>query len=74
MTVLQLKDRGQDVFNQLSEVLRASDLPLFGLSVVKGLWFPFVYVHLLTQPFPVQWFKGWALQKTRMKGVSSLFV
>ncbi|KAF4106444.1 FERM domain-containing protein 6-like [Onychostoma macrolepis] len=30
-----LKDRGQDVFNQLSELLCTSDLPLFGLSVVK---------------------------------------
>jgi len=40
--VLQLKDRGQDVFNQVSELLMVSDLHLFGLSVVKGMWFPFV--------------------------------
>ncbi|ROI81850.1 FERM domain-containing protein 6 [Anabarilius grahami] len=32
MTV-ELKDRGQDVFNQLSELLGISDLHLFGLSV-----------------------------------------
>ncbi|KAG1955007.1 FERM domain-containing protein 6 [Pimephales promelas] len=31
-----LKDRGQDVFNQVSELLMVSDLHLFGLSVVKG--------------------------------------
>ncbi|XP_051770267.1 FERM domain-containing protein 6 isoform X1 [Ctenopharyngodon idella] len=30
-----LKDRGQDVFNQMSELLGISDLHLFGLSVVK---------------------------------------
>ncbi|KAK7122468.1 hypothetical protein R3I94_019550 [Phoxinus phoxinus] len=30
-----LKDRGQDVFNQVSELLVVSDLHLFGLSVVK---------------------------------------
>jgi len=42
MSVLQLKDRGQDVFNQVSELLMVSDLHLFGLSVVKGMWFPFV--------------------------------
>ncbi|XP_077056675.1 FERM domain-containing protein 6 isoform X2 [Siphateles boraxobius] len=35
MSVLQLKDRGQDVFSQLSELLVVSDLHLFGLSVVK---------------------------------------
>lgn len=57
MSVLQLKDRGQDVINQLSELLVVSDLHLFGLSVVKGMWFPSVFfflcvhVKLLTEPF-----------------------
>lgn len=33
---LQINDRGQDVFNQLSDFLDIKDFHLFGLSVQKG--------------------------------------
>lgn len=36
MELLQIKDRGKDVFNQVSEILGIRELHMFGLTVVRG--------------------------------------